>query len=92
MDVKHIADLAKLSLPESLISKFSKQLSKVLEFMSNIGKLDTNSLTETYQVTGLENVFREDKIDEKRMLTQEEALSNAKKTYKNYFLVESVFK
>lgn len=91
-EVKHIAKLAKLSLSDELIQKFSDQLTKVLDFMSSISQLDTKELNETYQVTGLENVFREDIIDESRVLSQKEALSNAKKTHNGYFVVESVFK
>jgi Asp-tRNA(Asn)/Glu-tRNA(Gln) amidotransferase C subunit len=36
------------------------------------------------------NVLREDVVEEKRMFTQEEALSNAKKTHQGFFVVDQL--
>jgi len=59
--------------------------------MSKIKTLDTTGIKETSQVTNLKNVFREDMIEKERMLTQEEALSNAKNTLDGYFKVKAIF-
>ncbi|MBI5620037.1 Asp-tRNA(Asn)/Glu-tRNA(Gln) amidotransferase GatCAB subunit C, partial [Candidatus Gottesmanbacteria bacterium] len=56
-----------------------------------IQTLDTSNVPETSQVTGSENVFRDDEVDAGRILTQEEALSNAKRTHNGFFVVKSVF-
>lgn len=90
-DVSHVAKLAKLNLSEKLIDKFFTQLSSVLEFMSKIQKLNTENVKETSQVTGLENVFRKDEIDNIRMFTQEQALSNAKRKHNGFFVVKAIF-
>lgn len=90
-DVKHIAKLANLRLSDKQISKLTPQFISVLDLVSKIQILNTEGVEETSQVTGLENVFREDMVDEKRMLTQDEALSNAKKKHNGYFMVDAIF-
>jgi Asp-tRNA(Asn)/Glu-tRNA(Gln) amidotransferase C subunit len=60
--------------------------------MSKIKSLRTESISETSQMTGLENVFREDVVEEERMFSQKEALSNAKRTYKGFFVINTFLK
>lgn len=88
---KHLTKLANLKLSEEQIKKIIPAVTVFLDYVSKIKSLDTNNIEETSQVTGQENVFREDIVEEKRMLTQEEALSNAKKKYNGYFEVEAIF-
>lgn len=90
-EISHVANLAKLNLPNHLLLKFSDQLSSVIDYMSKIQKLNTEKVPETAQVTGLENVFREDEIDEDRIMTQGKALSNAKRKHNGYFMVNAIF-
>lgn len=90
-DVKHLAKLANLKLSEEQIKKIIPSLSIFLDYVSKIKSLDTKDIEETSQVTGRENIFREDEIDVKRMLTQKEALSNAKKTHQGFFMVDAIF-
>lgn len=91
--VTHVAKLSKLNLSESELTLFSKQLSETLNYIRILDKLDdkVKTLGVTYQVTGLSNVYREDKIETSRILKQEEALSNARKTYNGYFVVAGIF-
>lgn len=90
-EVKHLAKLANLPLTKKQIENLPKELTAVLEYVSKIQALDTSNTIETSQVTNLENVFREDEIDEKRMLTQEEVLSNAPEKHNGYFKVKAIF-
>lgn len=90
-EVKHIARLAKLKLSDSQIAQLTPQLTSVLGYVSKIQSLDTKGVTETSQVTGLENVLREDVVDTNQMLSQEEVLSNSKRSYKGYFVVDAIF-
>lgn len=90
-EVKHIARLAKLKLSDSQIAQLTPQLTSVLDYVSKIQSLDTKGVIETSQVTGLENVFREDVVDKNQMLSQEEALSNSKRSHKGYFVVDAIF-
>lgn len=91
-DVKHVAKLANLTLSQEELALFIVQLSAILDFVSKLQKIDTKSIKETSQVTGLENVFREDEIDAARMLSQQDALANTKETHNGFFKVPSVFR
>lgn len=60
--VKHVAKLARLSLDEQEALRFSEQLSAVFEYMECLNEVDTENVAPTAQVTGLENVYREDEV------------------------------
>ena len=88
--VKHVAKLASLTLSESDVEKYRNQLSEILEFVSKLRDIDTSKTIATNQTTGLINVFREDEIDESRILTQEQALANAPDSYNGFFKIPAV--
>ena len=76
INVFHIAKLANLPLTDEENQKFEKQLKETLEYIENLKEVDTKNVEPTSQVTGLENVTREDLAAPS--LSQEEALSNSK--------------
>lgn len=90
-DIQHIASLANLLIDARRYKLYASQLSTILAFVSKLQKIPTNNLEPTAQVTELTNVYREDVVDESRMLTQKEALRNARKTHKGYFVVPALF-
>jgi len=90
-EVRHIAELARLELSEEEISRFQKELSSILDYFSKLREVDTKGIEPTYQTTKLENVFREDRVEEKGGLTQEEVLSNAPEKKDGYIKVKPVF-
>jgi len=63
---------------------------KILEFVEKLNELDTENVKPLSHPIEGENVFREDVVDEKRMLSHESALSNAKNTHSGYFVVDAV--
>lgn len=85
IDVKHIAKLAELFLTEEEEKKFEKQLSAILEHIEKLSKVNVSKVAETSQVTGLENVEREDSAT--TSLSQEEATSQAKAKHNGLFEV-----
>jgi aspartyl/glutamyl-tRNA(Asn/Gln) amidotransferase C subunit len=89
---KLMARLSKLTIDPKEEAYFTKQFNETLDIIQQFNKISTSKVKETSQVTGLENVFREDEIDEDRMLTQDEALSGTKNKHKGYFVVKSIFK
>lgn len=89
-EILHVAKLAKLELTDAEIEKFAPQLSKVLDYFSELSEVDTKDIEPTSQTTGLENIKREDKITNNESLTQEEALSGTDNIYKGYFKVKAV--
>lgn len=88
-DVRHVADLAKLKLSDEDLDKFQKQLTDIVDFVGKLQEVDTKNVEPTSQVTGLENVLREDKV--KISLPQAEVLKNAKRKHNGYFMVDAIF-
>lgn len=89
-DVQHIAKLANLVIYADQEKLFTPQLTAILAFVSKLQEISTDNVTPTAQVTGLVNVFREDVIDESRMLSQKEALGNAKASHDGFFVVPAI--
>jgi len=89
INVKQIAKLADLKLTEKEIESLQDQLLSILNYIENLQKLDTDSVEETSQITGLENVMRND--IPQPSFSQEEALSNTKSQEDGLFKVKAVF-
>lgn len=90
IDVQHIARLANLKLNKNEEKKFSEQLLRIFGYFEKISELNTKGVESKGQVTVKENRFREDEVDTARMLSQEAALGQAKKTHNGYFVVKAV--
>jgi len=89
IDVLHIAKLANLPLRKEEIEKYEKQLSSILEYIEKLQKVNTEGVTETSQVTNLENVTRDDVSTPS--LSQDEALSNTNSKQNGLFKVKAIF-
>ncbi len=87
-DIAHVAKLANLSLTDEEKSKFEKQLEETVDYIEGLSEVDTQGVEPISQVTGLENITREDEVTPS--LSQEEALKNAKSTHKGYFKVKGI--
>ncbi|EKD90539.1 MAG: hypothetical protein ACD_31C00001G0002 [uncultured bacterium] len=87
--VKKVAKLANLPLSEAEEEESAEQLSKILDYIDQLEKVDTRGVEPTYNVTGNENVMREDEIGES--LSAEDALKNASKTKDGFFVTKGVF-
>lgn len=90
VDINHVASLSQLALDPTQIPALTRQLSATLKTISLLDQINTSGIEPTSQVTGLTNVTREDTVDSTRMLTQNQALSNAKQTYNGYFVVPAI--
>ena len=88
-DVLHVAKLAKLTLTLKEVTKFQEQLTKIIDYISQLSEVDTSNLEPTSQTTGLENVFRPDEV-KPTGFSQNEALSGTDKTHNGYFVVDAV--
>ncbi|HEX9817841.1 MAG TPA: Asp-tRNA(Asn)/Glu-tRNA(Gln) amidotransferase subunit GatC [Patescibacteria group bacterium] len=89
-EVEHIAKLAQIPISDEEKQEFAKAFAETLTVVDELRELDTSHTSPTHQVTGLENVWREDKIDRKKMFTQEEALANGAKIHQGFFVVPRV--
>jgi len=88
--VDHIARLAKIPVSEKEKTDLAEGFNKTLTVVDELFKVDITGVEPTHQVTGLENVFREDKVDVKKMFSQEETLSNTKNKHNGYFMVDQI--
>jgi len=59
--VEHVAKIARLSLTEQEIKKFTKQLEDILETFKEIGKVNTKNVEPSFHPQRIKNVWREDK-------------------------------
>ena len=89
-EVKKIAKLANLPLQDNEVELFAKQFSDTISVVNELNEIDTTGIASTYQVTGLSNVTREDVVDTKRILTQQQALSQSANTHDGFFVVKRV--
>lgn len=87
--VKHVADLIKIAIPDKELDLYSSNLNSAIEAVDTLSEIDTDSVPETAQTIGTENILREDEPSEG--LTQKEALLNAKSSYKGYFQINKIF-
>ena len=88
--IKHIAELAALDITQDEGVKLSQQLDETLAYINNLKDLDNlvSQLEPSSQITGLENISRED--EPSPSLSQDEALKNAKATQNGLFKVKGV--
>ena len=61
-DVAHVAKLARLTMSESELDMFTKQLGQVLEHASDMNALDLEGVVATAHPFGLVNVVRDDEV------------------------------
>lgn len=88
IDVLHIAKLANLPLREDEIKKYEAQLLEILQYIEILKKVNTDDIAETSQVTGLENVTKQDQTTPS--LSQAETLSNTKSQHNGFFKVKAI--
>lgn len=83
IDVGKVASLANLPLSPEEEEKYSEQLSKILEYVEQLNKVDTEGVEPTFNVTGISNVLRKDEVGPDLIgvgdctISQEESLQNA---------------
>lgn len=61
-DIQHLASLSSLALADDEVDGLRQDLENIIGYIEQLGKLDTAGVEPTYQVTGLENVWREDEV------------------------------
>lgn len=61
-DVLHLAQLSNLQLGDDEVDALQQNIGDILGYVAQLGELDTAGIEPTYQVTGLENVSRDDVV------------------------------
>jgi aspartyl-tRNA(Asn)/glutamyl-tRNA(Gln) amidotransferase subunit C len=90
-EIQHIARLARLELGEEDLEKYGEQLSGILNYIEMLKEVDASDIEPTSQVTGLENIFRDDVVKGWNKEEKESALRDAPATEGRYIKVRKVF-
>lgn len=88
--VAHIAKLANIPVSKQEEQDLAKAFEETLVVVDELASLDVKNVPTTHQVTGLENVFREDEVNQEMMFTQQEALANAQQAHNGFFVVPRI--
>ncbi|OJU87611.1 hypothetical protein BGO17_01280 [Candidatus Saccharibacteria bacterium 49-20] len=62
-DVQHLAQLSSLQLDDHEVEALRVDLGNILGYIDQLSELNTEGVEPTYQVTDLQNVWRDDVID-----------------------------
>lgn len=89
VNVPHVAKLANLTVSPDKEPKLEKQLEEILGYVEKLKEVEASGIEEASQVTGLENVVRED-VETNCELSQEEAISGSSSTQNGLFKVKGI--
>jgi aspartyl-tRNA(Asn)/glutamyl-tRNA(Gln) amidotransferase subunit C len=62
-DVRKVAQLARLDLPEEKINAYTGQLERILDYVGHLQQVDTEGVPPTTRAVEVVNVTREDRVD-----------------------------
>ncbi|PTM17287.1 MAG: Asp-tRNA(Asn)/Glu-tRNA(Gln) amidotransferase GatCAB subunit C [Bacteroidetes bacterium] len=83
--IKHLAHLSRLELSEAEIDAMQGDMSKILDFVAQVEKLDLEGVEPLTQMSKSVNVMRKDEVA--NMISKEDALKNAPDANSDYFRV-----
>lgn len=64
-DVRHLATLSQIDVSDEQAEALTTQLDNIVKYINMLDELDTDGVEPTFQVTGLQNVMRDDVIEER---------------------------
>ena len=87
-EVKKVANLARLELNENEINNHAEQLEKILDYIKQLEKIDTEDIPCTTRAIEVTNVFRKD--EKKNYDSTEEILGLAPSREDEFFKVPKI--
>lgn len=72
-DVRHLAELSQIRLDKTELTSLASDIDRIVGYIDQLDELDTAGVEPTFQLTGLENVWRTDEVKpqlERRELLQ----------------------
>jgi aspartyl-tRNA(Asn)/glutamyl-tRNA(Gln) amidotransferase subunit C len=88
-DVQHLAQLSSLRLSDDETGGLQEDISNILQYIEQLAELDTAGVEPTYQVTDLENVWRDDQVLDDH-ITREQLLALSPESANNQVKVPKV--
>lgn len=86
--IKHIADLANLTISDDELEKYTQEMSSIVGFANELNELDTENVEITTSILGEYNIFREDEL--KESFDNSELLKNAPESQDGMFKIPKV--
>ena len=87
-DVRKVATLARLELPEPKISTYTAQLERILDYVAHLEQVDTEGVPPTTRAVEVVNVTREDRVEPTPV--REELLDQAPEREGDFFRVPRI--
>ena len=87
-DVRKVAKLARLDLPEEKIATYTGQLESILDYVSQLAEIETEGVPETTRAVEVTNVTREDGVTPTPV--REEILNQAPLRERDFFRVPKI--
>jgi aspartyl-tRNA(Asn)/glutamyl-tRNA(Gln) amidotransferase subunit C len=87
-DVRKVAHLARLDLPEEKIATYTDQLESILQYVGQLQEVDTKGVPETTRAVEVTNVTRADGVQPTPV--REEILSQAPQREGDFFRVPKI--
>ncbi len=88
--IQHLSKLSSIPISKKENSYLLNAFKETLDKISNLNSVNVKKIPTTHQVTGIKNVLRKDKVIEQNMFSQKQALANAHKTHKGFFVVPRI--
>lgn len=88
IDVRYVANLARLDLTEAEIATFQGQLAQVVDYVQSINALDVTGIEPTSHAHPQQNVFRAD--EPRPSLDRAEVMRNAPASREGQFIVPKI--
>ena len=89
-DVRKVAKLCRLEIPDDDIEKYSNQLEGILEYIAQLERIDTLNVPPTTRAVEVVNVFREDIIASSSSDVREKILEQAPQREGEFFKVPKI--
>ena len=87
-DVRKVAQLARLDLPDDQIATYTEQLEKILAYVAQLEEIDTTNVKPTTRAVEVVNVTRTDEVSATQV--REELLNLAPQREGDFFRVPKI--
>jgi aspartyl-tRNA(Asn)/glutamyl-tRNA(Gln) amidotransferase subunit C len=87
-DVRKVAELARLELPEAKIATYTGQLERILDYVAHLEQVDTEGVEPTTRAVEVVNVTRADRVEPTPV--REELLDLAPQREGDFFRVPKI--
>ena len=87
-EVKHIAKLSKLDIPNDKLDYYVSELSQILDYFDIISKVDTSNVKPLINISDNINIYRNDKPE--KGVDKNKFIKNCPETFGNYIKVPKI--